>query len=431
MPTRVRSRRSTHRHLAAAASHDEERLPNMGERFPDMGKREIVIVGAGLGAVRVAEQLRQLGHSGPITILGAEPHLPYDRPPLSKQVLRGEGDTTAFADVDRLDVRWVLGTRAVSLDVDLNKVLADDGQAYGYDVLVLAPGGRPRTLPGLDIGFGVHVLRTIDDALTLRESIRANKRLIVIGGGFIGCEIAASARQIGSDVDVIEALPAPLVRVLGSEAASRVTDLHEANGVRLHVGATVAEVLRGPEGRVCGVRLGDGSVIEGDDVVVGIGILPNIDWLADSGLKLQDGIVCDGNGRTSVPNIFALGDAAQWWHELVGKHRRLEHWTTTADQAAIVAATVMHGQVEAPAQLTAAPYFWSDQFDVKIQGIGFIDPSDDIDELIIRDRTVLLYSRDGIVRGVVGFSIPGAVMRTKPLIERGAPVKEAIELISV
>jgi len=395
-----------------------------------MGEREVVIVGAGLGAVRVAEQLRQRGHRGPITVLGAEPHLPYDRPPLSKQVLRGERNTTAFPDVDRLDVRWVLGTRVASLDVSLNRVVADDGQAYGYDVLVLAPGGRPRTLPGVDIGSGVHVLRTIDDALALREFIRMDGRLIVIGAGFIGCEIAASARQIGSNVDLIEALPAPLIRVLGSKAASRVTALHDAHGVRLHVGATVAEILRSREGRVCGVRLGNGSVIDGSDVVVGIGIIPDVDWLAESGVELQDGIVCDSSGRTSVPNILALGDAAQWWHDLVGNHRRVEHWTTTADQAAVVASTILQDPTESPARLGAAPYFWSDQYDIKIQGIGFIDPSDHLDELSIRGRTVLLYSRDGIVCGVVGFSIPGAVMRTKPLIERKARVKDAIDLLT-
>jgi 3-phenylpropionate/trans-cinnamate dioxygenase ferredoxin reductase subunit len=395
-----------------------------------MRKRKVVIVGAGLGALRVAEQLRQHGHGGPITALGAERHLPYDRPPLSKQVLRGERDTTTFPDVDRLDAQWILGTRAVSLDAGLNKVLADDGQAYDYDVLVLAPGGRPRTLPGLDIGSGVHVLRTIDDALALRESIRTDGRLIIIGAGFIGCEIAASARQMGANVDLVEALPAPLVRVLGPKAASRVAGLHEAHGVHLHAGATVAEILRSPEGRVRGVRLGDGSVIDGGNVVIGIGIFPDVDWLAESGIEMQDGIVCNSNGRTSVPNIFALGDAAQWWHDLAGGHRRVEHWTTTADQAAVVAAAIVQGKTETPAKLSAAPYFWSDQYDVKIQGVGFIDPSDQVDELSIRDRTVLLYSRDGIVRGVVGLSIPGAVMRTKPLIERGAPVKEAIDLLT-
>ena len=396
-----------------------------------MGEREVVIIGAGLGAVRVAQQLRQRGHRGPITVLGAEPHLPYDRPPLSKQVLRGEADTTTYPDTDRLDVRWVLGTRAVSLDAARSKVLSEDGRAYGYDALVLAPGGRARTLPGLDVGSGVHVLRTIDDALALRAAIRASKRLIVIGAGFIGCEIAASARQIGSDVDLIEVLPAPLIRVLGPAAASRVTDLHAAHGVRLHVEATVAAgVLRGSEGDVRGVQLGDGTVLDGGDVVVGIGISPNVDWLTASGVELQDGIVCDCSGRTSVPNIFALGDAAQWWHELAADHRRVEHWTTTADQAAVVAATITQDETGAPAELRDAPYFWSDQYEIKIQGIGFIDPSDHVDELSIRDRPVLLYSRNGIVRGVVGFSIPAAVMRTKPLIERGAPVSDAIDLLT-
>jgi len=396
-----------------------------------MGEREVVIIGAGLGAVRVAQQLRQRGHRGPITVLGAEPHLPYDRPPLSKQVLRGEADTTTYPDTDRLDVRWVLGTRAVSLDAASSKVLSEDGRAYGYDALVLAPGGRARTLPGLEVGSGVHVLRTIDDALALRAAIRASKRLIVIGAGFIGCEIAASARQIGSDVDLIEVLPAPLIRVLGPAAASRVTDLHAAHGVRLHVGATVAAgVLRGSEGDVRGVQLGDGTVLDGGDVVVGIGISPNVEWLTASGVELQDGIVCDCSGRTSVPNIFALGDAAQWWHELAADHRRVEHWTTTADQAAVVAATITQDETGAPAELRDAPYFWSDQYEIKIQGIGFIDPSDHVDELSIRDRPVLLYSRNGIVRGVVGFSIPAAVMRTKPLIERGAPVSDAIDLLT-
>jgi len=396
-----------------------------------MGEREVVIIGAGLGAVRVAQQLRQRGHRGPITVLGAEPHLPYDRPPLSKQVLRGEADTTTYPDTDRLDVRWVLGTRAVSLDAARSKVLSEDGRAYGYDALVLAPGGRARTLPGLEVGSGVHVLRTIDDALALRAAIRASKRLIVIGAGFIGCEIAASARQIGSDVDLIEVLPAPLIRVLGPAAASRVTDLHAAHGVRLHVGATVAaRVLRGSEGDVHGVQLGDGTVLDGGDVVVGIGISPNVDWLTASGVELQDGIVCDSSGRTSVPNIFALGDAAQWWHELAAEHRRVEHWTTTADQAAVVAATITQDETGAPAELRDAPYFWSDQYEIKIQGIGFIDPSDHVNELSIRDRPVLLYSRNGIVRGVVGFSIPAAVMRTKPLIERGAPVSDAIDLLT-
>jgi 3-phenylpropionate/trans-cinnamate dioxygenase ferredoxin reductase component len=390
----------------------------------------VVIVGGGLGAYRVAEQLRKLGHQGTITVLGAEVHRPYDRPPLSKQVLRGERDSTAFADTDRLDVRWVLGSRALSVEVDSREVASDDGRVVSYDTLVLAPGGRPRTLPGIEVGSGVHVLRTIDDAQAIRESMRSRKRLVVIGAGFIGCEIAASARRVGCDVDLIEGLAAPLIRVLGSDAASRVMDLHNANGVRMHLGATVDCVLRDESTSVRGVRLGNGSIVEGRDVVVGIGIVPEVDWLVGSGVEIGDGIRCDGNGRTNVDNIYALGDAAQWWHPLAGGHRRIEHWTTTADQAVVVAATIMSPEADAASALTAPPYFWSDQYDVKIQGMGFIDPSDDVELLRVRDRDVLLYSRDGILRGVVGFSIPAAVMRTKPLIERRATVGEAVDLLT-
>lgn len=394
-----------------------------------MDKSGLLIVGAGLGAFRLAEQLRRRGYEGAITVLGGEAHLPYDRPPLSKQVLRGESESTAFPGVDELNVRWILNTRAVSLNVAHKEVLADDGRSYGYERLVLAPGGRARTLPHLGSGPDLHVLRTIDDAAALRRSIGPGSRLIVIGGGFIGCEIAASARQVGASVALVEALPAPLVRVLGPVAASKVTRLHEDEGVQIYAGATVEQVLRDPGDRLRGVRLGDGTEIAGDTIVVGIGILPDIEWLAGSGIELRDGILCDSGGRTSAANIFALGDAAQWWHDLAGTHRRIEHWTTTTDQAATVAANILEDGETASTALATAPYFWSDQFGVKIQGIGFIDPADKVDELSIRDRSVLLYSKDGIVRGVVGFSIPGAVMRTKALIERGAPVQEAIDLL--
>jgi 3-phenylpropionate/trans-cinnamate dioxygenase ferredoxin reductase subunit len=398
--------------------------------MPDMSNENILIVGAGLGAFRVAEQLRRRGHSANITVLGEESHLPYDRPPLSKQVLRGESESSPFPGMDELNVEWVLGSRAVSLDINANSVVTDDGRSHRYDILVLATGGRPRTLPQLGSGDGIHVLRTIDDAVALRASVRPEGRLIVIGAGFVGCEIAASARQIGANVDLVEALSAPLVRVLGSVVASKVAALHEQQGVRTHAGARVEHILRDADGRLRGVRLDDGTEIEGDAVVVGIGIVPETEWLAGSGLELRDGIVCDSGGRTSVANIFALGDAAQWWHDLAGEHRRVEHWTTTSDQATVIATNIVQDPAEPVATLAAAPYFWSDQYNVKIQGIGFIDPADKVDELTIRDRSVLLYSRDGIVRGVVGFSIPGAVMRTKALIERGAPVQEAIDMLT-
>jgi len=395
-----------------------------------LGEQNVLIVGGGVGAQRLAGQLRQYGHAGPITVIGAERHLPYDRPPLSKDVLRGERDSTTFHDVDERGVTWVLGTRAVALDPATRSVKTEDGRGYAYDVLVLAPGGRPRTIPGLEAGRGIHVLRTIDDALSLRDALRATGRLIVVGAGFIGCEIAASARQLDVQVDLIESLPAPLARVLGLRAAAEVATMHESHGVRLHTGASVSRVLRSPDGGVRGVRLADGAEIEGTHIVTGIGIVPDTEWLDGSGVELGDGIVCDDAGRTSVPGVYALGDAAQWWHELADGHRRLEHWTSTADQAGVVAEAIAGEPGAPPAALSNAPYFWSDQYDVKIQGIGFIDAGERVDQLVVRDRTVLLYSRDGIVRAVVGFSTPAAVMRTKPLIERRAPVAEAVKLLS-
>jgi NADPH-dependent 2,4-dienoyl-CoA reductase/sulfur reductase-like enzyme len=290
-----------------------------------MSANEILIVGAGLGAFRCSQQLRQRGYRGSITVLGAEQHRPYDRPPLSKQVLRGERDSTTFAVAQPLDVNWVGGCRAVSLDTSSREVICGDGRVRIYDALILAPGGRPRMLPGVSRGAGVHVLRTIDDALAIRTSMNASKHIVVVGGGFIGCEIAASARRQGFEVDLIEGLALPLRGVLGPQAASRVTDLHEAQGVRMHLGAAVEEVVRDEAGNVCGVRLGDGTFVAGRNVVVGIGIVPDVDWLVGTGIELGDGIRCDGNGRTSVPNVYALGDAAEWWHPLMKECRRIEH----------------------------------------------------------------------------------------------------------
>lgn len=395
----------------------------------EVSNTRILVVGGGLGAFRVVEQLRRKGSAAEITVLAGEAHLPYDRPPLSKQLLRGEIETTQFPGIADLDANWLVSTRAVSLDLGVRTIGTGDGRTWPYDILILAPGGRARSLPNLQAGQGVHALRTIEDAYAMRASLTPGKRLIVIGGGFIGCEIAASARHLGVAVDVIEALPAPLLRVLGPLGAEKVEALHRSNGVGIHTRASVEQALRDASGAFCGVRLDDSSQIVGDTVVVGIGMEPEIEWLAGSGLKLDKGIVCDASGQTSAENVYALGDAAQWWHDLAGQHRRVEHWTSTADQAATIAANIARATSDPVTMLTAAPYFWSDQFNVKIQGIGFVDPADEVTELTMRDRTVLLYSREGIVRAVVGFSIPGAVMRMKPLIERHATIEDAIGLL--
>lgn len=398
--------------------------------MPEHNRDNILIVGAGLGAFRLVEQLRRRGYAGKIRVIGSEPHLPYDRPPLSKHVLRGELPALQFPGIEELDVQWTLHTRAVKLDPAAASVVTQDGRRYEYDHLVLAPGGRPRMLPQIEAGQGIHVLRTKDDANTLKEVIAAGRRLVVVGAGFIGCEIAASARQMGVEVDIVDPLPEPLIRVLGSNGAAKVRAVLQQNGVRMHMGASLAQIRRTDDGDLRAGILADGTEVVCDDIVIGIGIDPEIEWLAGSGLELGNGIVCSDDGRTNIGNVFALGDAAQWWHHLAGEHRRIEHWTTTSDQASVVAANLVSTEQEQPQRLTAAPYFWSDQFNVKIQGVGFIDPTCDVTELSIKGRPILLYSRAGVIQGVVGFSIPGAVMRTKALIERMAAVDEAVEILS-
>lgn len=394
-----------------------------------MTQSRVVLVGGGLGAHRVATQLRQRGHAGPITVVGAEQHLPYDRPPLSKQVLRGERDTTDLAGTDQLDVEWRLGERAVDLATAERRLHTDAGARVDYDVLVLATGGRPRSLPSGPV-TGALTLRTLDDALALRGCLGAEGPLIVVGGGFIGCEVAASARQLGQEVELVEALEAPLVRVLGKAAATELADVHIQHGVRMHVGSPIAEVLRDQDANVRGVRLADETTIEGTTLLLALGITPDVEWLAGSGVDLDDGILCDAGGRTSADGVFAVGDAAKWWHPLAGRHRRVEHWTSTTDQAAVVAAAIVADDGTEPATLTDPPYFWSDQYDLKIQAVGFVDPGDDVERIVVRDRPVYLYGREDLLRAVVGFKNPVAVMKSKALVARGATVREAIDLLT-
>lgn len=386
----------------------------------------VVVIGAGLGGLRTVERLRSNGFPGPITLVGAERHAPYDRPPLTKQVLRGERDSTTLrADLDDLDARLLLGRRATALDPAARGVVLDDGSALRYDSIVLAPGGRARPLPGAAPRTGLHVIRTIDDALALRAAVSPGSKVVVAGGGFIGCEVAASLRAADVRVDLVEALPHPLARVLGEEGGRCAEELLVRHGVRVRTGLGVREVLGAD--RVTGVTLTDGTELPADQVVAGIGLVPELDWLDSSGIEVDDGIVCDAAGRTSVPNVYAVGDAARWRHPGLGEHRRVEHWTSTVDQAGTVAA-VLTGRTDA--QLDEVPYFWSDQFGVKIQALGFVDPGDTAHRVEPGGRTVLLYVRSGVLRAVVGFSAAKQVMRLRPLIAAGASLDDAVSLLT-
>lgn len=389
------------------------------------GPGRIVVVGAGLAATRTIEELRRLGASGGITLVGAEEHLPYDRPPLTKAVLRGEReDTSLLADWAALDVDLRLGRRGVALHADRSEVLLDDGEEVPFDALVVATGATPRVLPGLS-GPGVHVVRTLDDALALRRDVLVAGHLTIVGGGFIGCEAAASAVAIGARVTLVEVLSAPLARVLGGPVAAEIAALHAAAGVDLRCGVSVVE-SRGPDGRR-ELLLSDGSSVDAAVVLVGLGVQPETSWLAGSEVRVDDGVLCDSSGRTSVHGVWAAGDVSRWIEPRSGSHRRVEHWTNAADQGVAVARDIM-GEGE---PLDEVPYFWSDQYATRLQVLGSPHPDDVVTLLRVGpagDRLLGVYAREGVVTGVVGANAARWVMRMRPLIAAAATEREALAL---
>jgi 3-phenylpropionate/trans-cinnamate dioxygenase ferredoxin reductase component len=396
----------------------------VGLTAPRADPERVVVVGGGLAATRTIEELRRLGSTARITLIGAEEHLPYDRPPLTKDVLRGERDDTALReDWSALDVDLRLGRRAVALHADRCGVLLDDGEEVPSDAVVVATGAAARRLPGLT-GSGVHVVRTVDDALALRRDVAEHRRLTVVGGGFIGCEAAASAVALGARVTLVEVLPAPLARVLGNRVAREVAALHAAAGVDLRCGVSVVEARGTDEGRE--LLLSDGSVVDATVVLVGIGVLPEAGWLAGSGITVDDGVLCDSSGRTSVPGVWAAGDVSRWVQPRSGTHRRVEHWTSAADQGVAVARDIVGQGVP----LDEVPYFWSDQYATKLQVLGSPHPDDDVTLLRVGpagDRMLGVYGREGVVTGVVGANAARWVMRMRPLIGAGTPYDEALE----
>jgi NADPH-dependent 2,4-dienoyl-CoA reductase/sulfur reductase-like enzyme len=383
-----------------------------------------VIVGGGLAAARTAEQLRRAGYVGPLTIVSDEVHLPYDRPPLSKEVLRSEVDDVTlkpreFYDDHNITLR--LGSAATGLDTAAQTVILDDGTTLGYDELVIATGLVPRRIPAFPDLDGIRVLRSFDESLALRKHASAARRAVVIGAGFIGCEVAASLRGLGVEVVLVEPQPAPLAAVLGAQIGGLVARLHRAEGVDVHTEVSVAEV-RGDK-HVDTVVLTDGTEVAADLVVVGIGSRPATEWLEGSGVEVDNGVICDAAGRTSVPNVWALGDVASW-QDPTGHQVRVEHWSNVAEQARVVVPAML-GQ-EAPSNVVV-PYFWSDQYDVKIQCLG--EPqATDIVHLVEDDgrRFLAFYERDGVVAGVVGGGMPGKVMKTRAKIAAGAPISDML-----
>jgi NADPH-dependent 2,4-dienoyl-CoA reductase/sulfur reductase-like enzyme len=393
-----------------------------------------VIVGSSVGGVRTAQALRAAGYDGDVVLVGAEDVLPYDKPPLSKGLLAGAADPGSIgllsqAEARDLGIRLVLGRPARRLDVAGRAVELEDGERLRYDDVVIATGARARPSPWGQPP-GVHVLRTLDDATALRDSLRRGGPLVVIGAGFIGAEVAATARGLGvGDVTVVDPVPVPLSRVLHPAVAGRFGALHRERGVVTRFGTGVAGLDHGPGGLA--VRLTDGSRLPAATVVVGIGAIPNEEWLASSGLRVAGGVVCDQYSR-ATPGVHAVGDVARWFHPGHGAHVRSEHWTNAVEQAACVAHNIANpGQ---PRPYAPVEYVWSDQYDWKIQLAG--RTGGDLRPVTV-DRpdkassfAVLYEAGDGRLAGAVAVNWPRALVTCRRALAGGQPLDDVLEAVT-
>ncbi|MER5516580.1 FAD-dependent oxidoreductase [Streptomyces sp. NPDC002763] len=368
----------------------------------------ILVVGASASGLTTVESLRRKGYTGEIAVIGDEPHAPYDRPPLSKQVLSGAWEpqraTLRTEEIlSGLDADFVLGDEAVALDPAARTVRTASGRELSADAVVLATGVRPRTLPGQAGLAGVYVLRALDDALALKAELRPGARLVVVGEGVLGSEIAATARTLGLEVTLTGPLSAPMALQVGPMVAGLLAELHQEHGVRLRLGAGVAG-LSGRDGRVTGVELSTGETLAADVVVVAIGASPATEWLTDSGLTLDNGVVCDSRCR-AADGIYAVGDVARFHHEGYDRLMRLENRTNATEQAAAVAGVLL-GE-DRP--YVPVPYFWTDQFEAKLQVHGLLPADADVEVVegdVAARRFVLRYSSEGAVTGVLGWNMP-------------------------
>lgn len=385
----------------------------------------VVIVGAGQAGYQVAASLRGKKFDGEIVILGDEPVLPYQRPPLSKGYVKGEMKEDAlllrpesFYTSNTITVR--LGCPVTAIDRATRHVVVAGGERVSYDSLVLATGGRVRTLPvpGADLA-GVAYVRTLADAVALKPQIEAAKNVVVVGGGFIGLECAAVARTLGCGVVVLEAMDRLMARVVSPVLSDYYRDLHRSRGVDVRLGASVTEIV-GAAGRVTGVRCGDGTIVPADLVVVGIGIIANDDLAKAAGLACDRGIVVDAQLRTSDPAIYAIGDCAVFPHPMTAGLLRLESVQNAIDQGKTVADAIM-GE---PKPYAAVPWFWSDQYEVKLQIVGLTQHYDDTITLgdVASGRFSVLYFRGGNLVGIDSVNMPGDHVAGRKLFGAGKTV---------
>jgi 3-phenylpropionate/trans-cinnamate dioxygenase ferredoxin reductase subunit len=383
--------------------------------------KRVAVVGASLAGLRAAEALRAKGYDGNLLIIGAEPHRPYDRPPLSKGFLLGttRAEDLALAEPAEelgLNADWRLGVRAQRLDTRAGALTLSDGRTEAVDGVVIATGGRPRTLPGTEGITGVVTLRGLDDAVALRAQLATEpEHVVVIGAGFLGAEVAASARTLGREVTVVEAMPVPLAGAVGPYLGGICGQLHGDHGVRLILGHGVAgldTVIEPGRRQVCAVRLDDGRALPAELVVVAVGMRPSTGWLAGSGLAVDDGVRTDAGWVTALPNVVAVGDVAR--HRCGGKFVRHEHWTSAAKAPATAVANLLAGRHLG--HCAGGGYFWSDQYGVRIQFAGSVAPTDDVRviEGAPEDRAFLATChRDGVTTGVLAMNMARAFTRAR------------------
>ena len=389
--------------------------------------KPVVIVGASMGGLRAAEALRRFGYLGPITAIGDEPYSPYNRPPLSKEVLANEVSHEAVAFAQRpatADVNWVLGTRAESADLEHRTVTDSNGQVHPYSALIIATGLRPKRLQVSNSELaGRHAVRTLDDAIALRAALVPGARVVILGAGFIGCEVAATARKLGCDVTVVAPGVHPIVRPLGVELARELQRRHEAEGVRFKMKTAITDLLG--EGKVAGVLLDSGEELACDVFVEAIGSDTNTEWLEGTGLNLSDGVLTDNAMRalrvdgSACDNVFAIGDVARFANPMFDDvARRVEHWnipTDTAKRVGQVLAAKLNAAENWPKVLdetfAPVPSFWSDQFEMHILAFGLLALADEV-KLIhgeIEGDCVFGYYREGQMVGVCGIGMRSTV----------------------
>jgi len=385
----------------------------------------VVVVGGGLAGATVVTTLREEGFTGPVTLVGAEQHVPYERPPLSKGYLQGKDPREdAFVHPREWyaehDVELRTGTRVAALDREAAEVVLDDGARLPYEHAVLATGSQPRRLdvPGADLA-GVRYLRDLDDADGLRAAFGERPRVVVVGGGWIGLETAAAARAAGLDVTVLERGAVPLERVLGPAMGQVFADAHVRNGVHLRTRTEVSELV-GEDGAVRGVRLAGGETVPGELVIVGVGAVPDLRLAAAAGLEVRDGVVVDAHLRTADPRVLAVGDIAEAWHPRYDRHVRVEHWAAAGRHGAVAARTIL-GQDAVDDRL---PYFYTDQYDLGMEYVGLADADD---EVVVRggpDAFIAFWVRDGRVSAGMNVNVWDVSERIEALITRGGAVDD-------